>query len=92
MGSVPIAYVSATQCPSCARLLEIFSRLKLDVRVIDVDKTFVEGLHSVPTVVVDSRVMVGTDVFVWLQEFESSLPLDEYATVMGAEDETFAAF
>lgn len=85
MGSVPTVYVSASQCPSCDRLLKIMSRLKLKANVIDVDQTSVEGLQAVPTAVVDSKVLVGTDVFAWLQEYEATISLEEYATVLGSD-------
>lgn len=87
MGSTTVVYVSS-QCPNCDRLLKILNRIQLNVRIIDVDRQRVEGLTAVPTIVLgnhhgQNRVMVGTAAFEWLQTFESKLPLEAYATVLG---------
>ncbi len=75
-------YISG-QCPNCDRLLKTLRRLKLPIKVVNIDQTPVGGLTAVPTVVDDGRVMVGTQAFEWVQGYESRLPLEAYATVLG---------
>lgn len=75
-------YVSG-QCPNCDRFLKSLRRLKLKVKVVNVDHTRVEGLSAVPTVVEGTQMMTGTKAFEWLQSFEAQVPLDAYATVLG---------
>lgn len=78
----PTAYVSA-QCPNCIRFIKSAQRLGLTLKVVNIDTVAVQGLTAVPTVVDANKTMVGTEVFDWLQTFESNLPLEAYAMVMG---------
>ena len=77
-----IVYVSG-QCPNCDRFIKTVRRLKLKVEIVNIDNRKVDGLSAVPTVVEGTRVMVGTKAFEWLQSYESKLPLEAYATVLG---------
>jgi len=80
-------YVSS-RCPNCTRLVKTIRRLQLPgITLIDVDHTPVNGLKAVPTVVdTQGSVMVGTQAFEWLQGHEARLPLEAYATTLGAGD------
>lgn len=82
--STPIIYVSQ-QCPNCIRLLDTIRRLQLKVRVVDIDVHVPQHQISVvPTVITDQgQTKTGTDAFEWLQTFESHMPLESYATVLG---------
>lgn len=82
MGSSTIVYISG-QCPNCDRFLKTMRRLQLKVTVINVDHTRVDGLTAVPAVVDRGTMMTGTKAFEWLQSFESQVPLEAYATVLG---------
>jgi glutaredoxin len=75
-------YVSS-QCPNCDRLVKTLRRLKLKATLVNIDQTPVNGLTAVPTVVDGRQTMVGTKAFEWLQSYESEMPLEEYATVLG---------
>jgi len=78
-----IVYVS-DQCPNCDRFVKSLKRLKLSgVKVINIDRTPVAGLDAVPTVIDGRTTLVGTKAFEWLQGYESKLPLEAYATVLG---------
>lgn len=77
-------YVSA-QCLNCARFIKSLRRVRqLRVQMINVDSTAVQGITAVPTVVDGGQVLVGTAAFEWLHRHEASIPLDAYATVLGA--------
>jgi glutaredoxin len=80
MGTV--VYVSM-QCPNCLRLLKTLDKLQLKVKVINIDRTRVDGLTAVPTVNDRGTVHVGTKAFEWVQAYESQVPLEAYATVLG---------
>jgi hypothetical protein len=82
MGSSATVYVSG-QCPNCDRFLKTLRRLQLKVKVVNVDQTHVNGLSAVPAVVDQGIAMTGTKAFEWLQSFESQVPLEAYATVLG---------
>lgn len=84
MGKSPIVYVSE-QCPNCIRLLDTIRRLQLHVYIINIDvQTPKHQITVVPTIITeDGRTKTGTDAFQWIQTFESEVPLDLYATVMG---------
>ena len=82
MGSSATVYVSR-QCPNCERFLKTLRRLQLKVKVVNVDQTHVNGLSAVPAVVDQGIAMTGTKAFEWLQSFESQVPLEAYATVLG---------
>lgn len=80
MGTV--VYVSM-QCPNCLRLLKTLDKLKLKVKVVNIDRTQVNGLTAVPTVSENGQTYVGTKAFEWIQAYEANLPLEAYATVVG---------
>lgn len=84
------AYVSQ-QCPNSDRFMKIVQRLQLttsDLRVINIDVQAPQHpIQSVPTIVSrQGEFISGTDAFQWLQQFENRLPLEAYATVLGAGD------
>jgi glutaredoxin len=75
-------YVSM-QCPNCLRLLKTLDKLQMRVKVINIDQIQVQGLTAVPTVRDNGQTYVGTKAFEWVQAYESTLPLEAYATVLG---------
>jgi len=77
-----VVYVSS-QCPNCDRFVKSLRRLQLDAKVVNIDRTPVNGLTAVPTVSSGGRVLVGTAAFEWLQGYEAKLPLDAYAMTLG---------
>lgn len=79
-----IAYVSR-QCPNCIRFVKIIRRLNLDdVELYNVDERPPQhNIHAVPTLVTSQGIKTGTDAFEFLQQYESTLPLEAYATVLG---------
>lgn len=84
---MPLAYVS-NQCPNCIRFMKIVRRLGLeDVELYSVDERPPQhNIHAVPSVVTSQGVKTGTEAFEWLHQYESKLPLEAYATVMGEGD------
>lgn len=79
-----IAYVSQ-QCPNSIRFVKIIKRLNLDdVQLYNVDeKAPQHTIHAVPAVVTPQGIKTGTAAFEWLHQYENTLPLEAYATVMG---------
>lgn len=80
MGTV--VYVSM-QCPNCLRLLKTLDKLKMRVKVVNIDRVQVNGLTAVPTIIENGQSYVGTKAFEWIQGYEANLPLEAYATVLG---------
>lgn len=83
-----IAYVSQ-QCPNCTRFIKIIQRLRMEnVSFVNIDAQAPRHpIRSVPSIVTDQGdVKEGTEAFTWLQQFEETLPLEAYATVLGAGD------
>jgi len=79
-----IAYVSR-QCPNCIRFIKIIRRLNLDdVQLYNIDEHAPRHqIQAVPALVTSDGIRTGTQAFEYLQQYESTLPLEAYATVMG---------
>ena len=79
-------YVSR-QCPSCTRILEIIKRLEVRARIVNIDvEQPRHNITAVPTIITkQGQSFVGTNAFMYLQEFEEQAPLDRYALISGED-------